>query len=81
MLETNLLEHDHMIKSCIQLTSADVDRAVELMNSYRRNNFSFDVSIGRSHSIFIHRIGSHEIHVDKASNCCGNHEAIATICG
>ncbi|XP_037046676.1 PC4 and SFRS1-interacting protein isoform X5 [Bradysia coprophila] len=35
MLESNLLEHDHMIKSCIQLTSADVDRAVELMNSYK----------------------------------------------
>ncbi|KAG4066937.1 hypothetical protein HA402_007685 [Bradysia odoriphaga] len=35
MLESNLLEHDHLIKSCIQLTSADVDRAVELMNSYK----------------------------------------------
>lgn len=35
MVETNLLELDHLLKSCIQLTSADVDRAAELMYSYK----------------------------------------------
>lgn len=56
MLEANLLEHDHLIKSCIQLTSADVDRAVDLMNSYKRKVFLAFVCLSSFYSIFLTRL-------------------------
>lgn len=84
MLESNLLEHDHMIKSCIQLTSADVDRAVELMNSYRgtlKHSLCTEIIYKFPNQIrrLIYRIDIHEIYAEKTSHCCRNHETTKTI--
>lgn len=80
MIESNLLEHDHMIKSCIQLTSANVDRAAELMNSYRGIMTILSlISLLFRQNILICRNKIHEIHVEKTSDCRGNNEKTKTI--
>ncbi|KAJ6643145.1 Hepatoma-derived growth factor [Pseudolycoriella hygida] len=66
LLESNLLEHDHMIKSCIQLTSADVDRAVELMSSY--SELKFTKFMLKKHPIVVETIKKLRRYVGNTKN-------------